>query len=140
LSIFEFLLALYAIVAGLGVSLLVRSIGQMIEARERLLGEPVVLDGLRTFAGGQYWVLEITNLLGSRSTFSHDFVVTERRRSGAKTEAQIALDLLARLDGQRPARFAAAATRAEMGGVFTDNVHEPEAEATLTSEVEYVTL
>jgi len=36
LSIFEFLLALYAIVAGLGVSLLVRSIGQMIEARDRL--------------------------------------------------------------------------------------------------------
>jgi hypothetical protein len=36
LSIFEFLLALYAIVAGLGVSLLVRSVGQMIEARDRL--------------------------------------------------------------------------------------------------------
>jgi cell division protein FtsW (lipid II flippase) len=36
LSVFEFLLALYAIVAGLGVSLLVRSVGQMIEARDRL--------------------------------------------------------------------------------------------------------
>lgn len=36
MGIFEFLLALYAIVAGLGVSLLVRSIGQMIEARERV--------------------------------------------------------------------------------------------------------
>ena len=36
MSIFEFLLALYAIVAGLGVSLLVRSIGQMIEARDRV--------------------------------------------------------------------------------------------------------
>jgi len=36
LSIFEFLLALYAIVAGLGVSLLVRSVGQMIEARDRV--------------------------------------------------------------------------------------------------------
>jgi hypothetical protein len=35
-DIFEFLLALYAIVAGLGVSLLVRSIGQMIEARDRV--------------------------------------------------------------------------------------------------------
>jgi hypothetical protein len=33
-SQFEFLLTLYAIVAGLGLSLLVRSIGQMIEARE----------------------------------------------------------------------------------------------------------
>ena len=36
MSVFEFLLALYAIVAGLGVSLLVRSIGQMIEARDRV--------------------------------------------------------------------------------------------------------
>jgi len=35
-SIFEFLLALYAIVAGLGVSLLVRSVGQVIEARDRV--------------------------------------------------------------------------------------------------------
>ena len=36
MSVFEFLLTLYAIVAGLGVSLLVRSVGQMIEARDRL--------------------------------------------------------------------------------------------------------
>ena len=36
MSIFEFLMALYAIVAGLGVSLLVRSVGQMIEARDRV--------------------------------------------------------------------------------------------------------
>ena len=36
MSIFEFLLALYAIVAGLGVSLLVRSVGQMIVARDRV--------------------------------------------------------------------------------------------------------
>jgi hypothetical protein len=36
LTIFEFLMALYAIVAGLGVSLLVRSVGQMIEARDRV--------------------------------------------------------------------------------------------------------
>lgn len=36
MSVFEFLLALYAIVAGLGVSLLVRSVGQMIEARDRV--------------------------------------------------------------------------------------------------------
>jgi hypothetical protein len=35
-TVFEFLLALYAIVAGLGISLLVRSIGQMIEARDRV--------------------------------------------------------------------------------------------------------
>jgi hypothetical protein len=34
--VFEFLLALYSIVAGLGLSLVVRSIGQMIEARGRL--------------------------------------------------------------------------------------------------------
>lgn len=36
MTVFEFLLALYAIVAGLGVSLLVTSIGQMIEARDRV--------------------------------------------------------------------------------------------------------
>ena len=36
MSVFEFLLALYSIVAGLGMSLLVRSVGQMIEARSRL--------------------------------------------------------------------------------------------------------
>jgi hypothetical protein len=36
MSVFEFLLALYAIIAGIGVSLLVRSIGQMIEARDRV--------------------------------------------------------------------------------------------------------
>lgn len=36
MSAFEYLLALYAIVAGLGISLLVRSIGQMIEARDRV--------------------------------------------------------------------------------------------------------
>jgi hypothetical protein len=35
-SQFEFLLSLYAIVAGLGLSLLVRSIGQIIEARDRV--------------------------------------------------------------------------------------------------------
>jgi hypothetical protein len=35
-TIFEFLLTLYAIVAGLGISLLIRSIGQMIEARDRV--------------------------------------------------------------------------------------------------------
>ena len=36
MGIFEYLLALYAIIAGLGVSLLVRSVGQMIEARDRV--------------------------------------------------------------------------------------------------------
>lgn len=36
MSAFEFLLVLYAIVAGLGVSLLVRSVGQLIEARDRV--------------------------------------------------------------------------------------------------------
>jgi hypothetical protein len=36
MTTFEFLMALYAIVAGLGISLLVRSVGQMIEARDRL--------------------------------------------------------------------------------------------------------
>ena len=36
MTVFEVLLALYAIVAGLGVSLLVTSVGQMIEARDRV--------------------------------------------------------------------------------------------------------
>ena len=36
MGVFEYLLALYAIIAGLGVSLLVRSVGQMIEARDRV--------------------------------------------------------------------------------------------------------
>jgi hypothetical protein len=36
LSPFEFLVSLYAIVAGLGLSLLIQSIGQMIEARDRV--------------------------------------------------------------------------------------------------------
>jgi hypothetical protein len=36
MGVFEFMLALYSIVAGLGMSLLVRSIGQMIEARSRI--------------------------------------------------------------------------------------------------------
>lgn len=36
MAVFEFLLALYAIVAGLGVSVLVRSVGQVIEARDRV--------------------------------------------------------------------------------------------------------
>ena len=36
MTVFEFLLALYAIVAGLGVSLLVTSVGQLIEARDRV--------------------------------------------------------------------------------------------------------
>lgn len=50
MSQFEFLLALYAIVAGLGLSLLVRSIGQVIEARDRvrLAVAVVVLPGLVT--------------------------------------------------------------------------------------------
>jgi hypothetical protein len=36
MRVFDFMLALYSIVAGLGMSLLVRSIGQMIEARGRI--------------------------------------------------------------------------------------------------------
>jgi hypothetical protein len=46
------------------------------------------MDGLGTFAGGQYWPLELTGLVGTRSYYSHDFVVTERRRAGTMTELQ----------------------------------------------------
>jgi hypothetical protein len=57
-------------------------------ARDRLASEPVVLDGLGSFARGQYWPLEITGLVGSRSYYSHDFVVTALRRSGSMTRRQ----------------------------------------------------
>jgi len=57
-------------------------------ARARAAREPLVLDGLGSFAGGQYWVLELTGLIGARSTYSHDFVVSERRRSGSMTKPQ----------------------------------------------------
>ena len=58
------------------------------KARGKLSSEPVIVDGLRSFAGGQYWVVEITNLVGVGSYYSHDFVVTERRRSGTMTKEQ----------------------------------------------------
>jgi len=57
-------------------------------ARARLPSEPVVLDGLRSFAFGQYWPFEITSLVGARSYYAHDFTLTERRRSGQMTKAQ----------------------------------------------------
>ncbi len=50
--------------------------------------EPVILDGLRSFSQSQDWPFEITSLVGARSYYSHDFVFTERRRSGSMTEAQ----------------------------------------------------
>ncbi len=57
-------------------------------ARAKLGNEPVVMDGLGTFAGGQYWPLELTGIVGTRSYYSHDFVVTERRRGGTMTDLQ----------------------------------------------------
>jgi len=57
-------------------------------ARSKLGDEPVVMDGLGSFAGGQYWPLELTGLVGAASSYSHDFVVTELRRGGAMTELQ----------------------------------------------------
>ena len=57
-------------------------------AQAKLAEEPIVMDGLGTFAGGQYWPLELTGLLGTRSFYSHDFVVTERRRGGTMTALQ----------------------------------------------------
>jgi len=49
MSVFEFLLALYVIIAGLGLSLLVRSVGQMIEYR----------DGVRLYWVHTVWLLLI---------------------------------------------------------------------------------
>ena len=57
-------------------------------AKRRLASEPVIMDGLGSFAGGQYWPLEITGVVGTRSYYSHDFVVTEKRRSGTMTDEQ----------------------------------------------------
>lgn len=57
-------------------------------ARAQLASEPVVLDGLGAFARGQYWPLEITGIVGAHTYYSHDFVVTPRRRSGTMTEEQ----------------------------------------------------
>jgi len=57
-------------------------------ARTKLASEPVVMDGLGAFAGGQYWPVEITGIVGARSYYSHDFVVTEKRRSGRMTDTQ----------------------------------------------------
>ena len=51
-------------------------------ARARIASEDLVLDGLGSFSGGQYWPLELNNLIGANSYFSHDFSVTEKRRSG----------------------------------------------------------
>jgi hypothetical protein len=57
-------------------------------ARKRLASEPIIMDGLGAFARGQYWPVEITSIVGSSSYYSHDFVVTPRRRSGSMTDAQ----------------------------------------------------
>ena len=80
MNVFEFLLALYSIIAGLGLSLLVRSIGQMIEARSRLrlywvhvclivvafVGQVVSWISLWQFAGHSPWtVAETLTLLST---------------------------------------------------------------------------
>jgi len=57
-------------------------------AGEKLGSEPVVMDGLGSFARGQYWPVEVTGIVGSSSYYSHDFVVTPRRRSGSMTDEQ----------------------------------------------------
>ncbi len=57
-------------------------------ARERLANEPVIMDGLGSFAGGQFWPVEVTGLIGARSYYSHDFTVTELRRAGRMTDEQ----------------------------------------------------
>jgi len=59
------------------------------KARALVQSEPaLILDGLVSFAGGQYWPVEVTNLIGAESGYSHDFALTERRRSGSMTPHQ----------------------------------------------------
>ena len=57
-------------------------------ARSQAPTEELVLDGLGSFAGGQYWPLELNHLIGAGSSFSHDFTVTEKRRSGKMRDIQ----------------------------------------------------
>ena len=57
-------------------------------AREKLAGEPVILDGLVSFARGQYWPVEVSGLIGVKSYYSHDFVASPLRRSGRMTKEQ----------------------------------------------------
>jgi transposase-like protein len=57
-------------------------------ARKLAASEDNVLDGLGSFAGGQYWPFELNNLIGARSYYSHDFTLTERRRAGRQTPDQ----------------------------------------------------
>ena len=61
-------------------------------------------------------------------------------REGSRPEGRIALELLGLLDGDKAPKYDAGKLRAQMGGVFVDEVHHPEGEAVLTSDVEYVTL
>ncbi len=57
-------------------------------ARALAVTEDNVLDGLGSYAGGQYWPFELNNLIGAHSYYSHDFTLTERRRSGRTTPEQ----------------------------------------------------
>ncbi|MEM8781567.1 MAG: molybdopterin-dependent oxidoreductase [Planctomycetota bacterium] len=59
---------------------------------------------------------------------------------GAKTEGQIATDLLARLGGRRSGKYDAAAVREQLGGSFVTEVHHPTDEEVPLSEVEFVAL
>ncbi|MEM1444619.1 MAG: molybdopterin-dependent oxidoreductase [Planctomycetota bacterium] len=61
-------------------------------------------------------------------------------REGTKSEGQLATDLLARLEGHRPGKFDAAATREALGGVFITDVHHPTEQDVPLSEVEFVAL
>ena len=58
------------------------------KAISRLPREPVVIDGLRSFAGGQYWPFEITSMVAGDSYYAFDFSFSERRRSGSMTTRQ----------------------------------------------------
>ena len=61
-------------------------------------------------------------------------------REGSRPEGRIAMELLASLDGEKAPKYDAAKVRAELGGRFVEELHAPEGEAVLTSDVEYVAL
>lgn len=58
----------------------------------------------------------------------------------AKTEGQIAADLLAAFQGTQRSIFDAVVLRQEMGDVFVTEVHQPEGDAVVRSDIEYVEL
>ncbi|MEM9752236.1 MAG: molybdopterin-dependent oxidoreductase [Planctomycetota bacterium] len=104
-----------------------------------LVGTDIGTGGADVVLPGATWLEKagtFENADGRLQAFEPAIPVLE----GAKSEGQLATDLLARLDGHRPGRFDAAAIRETLGGVFTTDVHQPTEQDVPLSEVEFVAL